>query len=72
MPVTKNDLITALRLEDAGAVAVIPLASPIGSGLGMINPFAIRTIKSRLSRTRAKLRASLGVPDDEAFGPLAA
>lgn len=30
------------------------------------------TIKSRLSRTRAKLRASLGVPDDEAFGPLAA
>lgn len=46
---TNDDLITALRLEDAGAVAVMPLASPIGSGLGMINPYFIRTIKSRLS-----------------------
>ncbi len=49
MAYTNDDLITALRLEDAGAVAVMPLASPIGSGLGMINPFAIRTIKARLS-----------------------
>lgn len=46
---TNDDLITALRLEDAGAAAVMPLASPIGSGLGMINPFTIRTIKRRLS-----------------------
>jgi thiazole synthase len=46
---TNEDLITALRLEDAGAAAVMPLASPIGSGLGMLNPFSIRTIKSRLS-----------------------
>ncbi|MEZ4379438.1 MAG: thiazole synthase [Gemmatimonadales bacterium] len=45
---TNDDLITALRLEDAGAVAVMPLASPIGSGLGMINAHAIRTIKARL------------------------
>ena len=46
---TNDDLITALKLEDAGAVAVMPLASPIGSGLGMLNPYAIRTIKQRLS-----------------------
>lgn len=46
---TNDDLITALRLEAAGAAAVMPLASPIGSGLGMINPFNIRTIKRRLS-----------------------
>jgi thiazole synthase len=46
---TNDDLITALRLEDAGAVAVMPLASPIGSGLGLLNPYAIRTIKHRLS-----------------------
>lgn len=46
---TNDDLITALRLEDAGAAAVMPLASPIGSGLGLLNPFNIRTIKSRLS-----------------------
>jgi thiazole synthase len=49
MAYTNDDLITALRLEDAGAVAVMPLASPIGSGLGMINPYFIRTIKSRLT-----------------------
>src|SRR5436190_13673905 len=49
MAYTNDDLITALRLEEAGAVAVMPLASPIGSGLGMLNPYAIRTIKHRLS-----------------------
>lgn len=48
MAYTNDDLVTALRLEDAGAIAVMPLASPIGSGLGMLNPFAIRAIKSRL------------------------
>jgi len=46
---TNDDLITALRLEDAGCAAVMPLASPIGSGLGLVNPYNIRTIKSRLS-----------------------
>jgi thiazole synthase len=46
---TNDDLVTALRLEDAGAAAVMPLAAPIGSGLGLLNPYAIRTIKARLS-----------------------
>ena len=46
---TNDDLITALRLEEAGAAAVMPLASPIGSGLGLLNPYSIRAIKSRLS-----------------------
>jgi thiazole synthase len=46
---TNEDLITALKLEEAGAAAVMPLASPIGSGLGLLNPFHIRLIKSRLS-----------------------
>ncbi len=46
---TNDDLITALRLEDAGCAAVMPLASPIGSGLGLINPYNIRTIKRRLT-----------------------
>ena len=45
---TNEDLIMAMRLEDAGCVAVMPLASPIGSGLGLINPYYIREIKSRL------------------------
>ena len=46
---TNDDLITALRLEDAGCAAVMPLASPIGSGLGLLNPHGIRTIKRRLA-----------------------
>jgi thiazole synthase len=46
---TNEDLVTALRLEDAGCAAVMPLASPIGSGLGLVNPYFIREIKNRLS-----------------------
>jgi thiazole synthase len=45
---TNDDVVTALRLEDAGCAAVMPLASPIGSGLGLINPYFIREIKNRL------------------------
>jgi len=46
---TNDDLITALKLEEIGCAAVMPLASPIGSGLGLLNPYSIRTIKRRLS-----------------------
>jgi thiazole synthase len=46
---TNDDLITALKLEEAGCAAVMPLASPIGSGLGLLNPYSIRTIKKRLT-----------------------
>jgi thiazole synthase len=49
MAYTNEDLITALRLEDVGCAAIMPLASPIGSGLGLINPYTVRTIKRRLS-----------------------
>jgi len=45
---TNEDLVTALRLEDAGCAAVMPLASPIGSGLGLVNPYYVREIKKRL------------------------
>ncbi len=48
MAYTNDDLVSALRLEDAGCVSVMPLASPIGSGLGLVNPYYIREIKDRL------------------------
>jgi thiazole synthase len=60
---TNDDLIAALRLEDAGAAAVMPLASPIGSGLGLLNPFAIRAIKSRL-RVPVIVDAGVGTASD--------
>ncbi|MBI4540239.1 MAG: thiazole synthase [Gemmatimonadetes bacterium] len=44
---TNDDVVVALRLEDAGCTAVMPLASPIGSGLGLVNPYYIREIKRR-------------------------
>ena len=43
-----TDLGVLRQLEDAGCAAVMPLASPIGSGLGVVNPHFIREIKRRL------------------------
>lgn len=44
MVYTNDDPITARRLEEIGCVAVMPLAAPIGSGLGVQNPYNILTI----------------------------
>jgi thiazole synthase len=63
MAYTNDDLITALRLEDAGAAAVMPLASPIGSGLGLLNPYSIRTIKKRL-KVPVLVDAGVGTASD--------
>jgi thiazole synthase len=63
---TSDDLITALRLEDTGCAAVMPLASPIGSGLGLVNPFNIRTIKSRL-QVPVIVDAGVGTASDAAL-----
>ena len=66
MAYTNDDLITALRLEDAGAAAVMPLAAPIGSGLGLVNPHNVRTIKHRLS-VPVVVDAGLGTASDAAL-----
>ncbi|HXW97150.1 MAG TPA: thiazole synthase [Gemmatimonadales bacterium] len=63
MAYTNDDLITALRLEEAGAAAVMPLASPIGSGLGLLNPYSIRTIKQRL-KVPVLVDAGVGTASD--------
>ncbi len=47
MAYTNDDLVTALKLEEVGVVSVMPLASPIGSGMGVVNPYFIREIKRR-------------------------
>jgi thiazole synthase len=48
LPYTSDDLVTALRLQDAGAACVMPLGAPIGSGLGLTNPMNIQIIASRM------------------------
>lgn len=44
LPYTSDDVITARKLEDAGCAVVMPLAAPIGSGLGIRNPHNLRLI----------------------------
>lgn len=48
LPYTSDDLIVARQLIDAGCPAVMPLAAPIGSGLGIRNPFNIRILVEEL------------------------
>lgn len=63
---TSDDLIVAQRLEQAGCVAVMPLGSPIGSGLGIRNPHAISLIAERLD-VPVVLDAGIGTASDAAL-----
>ncbi|NTU42461.1 MAG: thiazole synthase [Nitrospirales bacterium] len=57
-PYTNDDPIMAKRLEDAGAAAVMPLGAPIGSGLGIRNPYNIKII---LESARVPIIVDAGV-----------
>ncbi|MDA8059010.1 MAG: thiazole synthase, partial [Nitrospiraceae bacterium] len=48
-PYTNDDPILAKKLEDVGCAAVMPLAAPIGSGLGIRNPYNLRIIQETVS-----------------------
>src|SRR5580658_3631815 len=45
LPYTNDDVVNARKLIDAGAAAVMPLAAPIGSGLGVQNPANLRILR---------------------------
>src|SRR6202165_1501514 len=49
LPYTNDDLIAARKLIDAGAAAVMPLAAPIGSGLGIQNASNLRILRERIT-----------------------
>lgn len=49
LPYIGDDPIACRQLEELGCAAVMPLAAPIGSGLGVCNPYSIRIIKERAS-----------------------
>jgi len=65
MPYTGDDVVTALRLEDAGAACVMPLGGPIGSGLGILNPTNIRMIIDRV-KVPVIVDAGVGTASDVA------
>ena len=49
MPYANDDPVMAKKLEDAGAACVMPLAAPIGSGQGVVNPLNVRFILEAVS-----------------------
>ena len=65
MAYTNDDPVMAKKLEEAGAVAVMPLAAPIGSGLGIQNHLAIRTIVEN-AKVPILVDAGVGTASDAA------
>ncbi len=63
LPYTNDDPIAAKKLEDAGAAAVMPLGAPIGSGLGIRNPYNIRIIRE-VVRVPVIVDAGVGTASD--------
>ncbi len=66
MPYTNDDPIIAKRLEDAGAACVMPLGAPIGSGLGIRNPYNIKIILETVS-VPVIVDAGVGTASDAAI-----
>ncbi|SDN36887.1 thiazole synthase [Allokutzneria albata] len=66
LPYTNDDPVLARRLQDAGCVAVMPLGSPIGTGLGIRNPHNIELIVSRAT-VPVILDAGIGTASDAAL-----
>jgi thiazole synthase len=66
MPYTNDDPITAKKLEDAGAAVVMPLGAPIGSGLGICNPYNIRLIMEAVN-VPVIVDAGVGTASDAAI-----
>jgi thiazole synthase len=66
LPYTTDDPILARRLEDAGCAAVMPLGSPIGSGMGIANPYNIALICEQAS-VPVVLDAGIGTASDAAL-----
>jgi thiazole synthase len=66
LPYTGLDLVTALRLEEAGAAAVMPMAAMIGSGQGMQDAAGLKRIVERLA-VPVVVDAGIGTPSDAAI-----
>ena len=64
LPYFSDDLIMAKKLLDAGCPAVMPLAAPIGSGMGVQNPSNLRIMREQLPDATIIVDAGVGVPSD--------
>ncbi len=67
LPYFSDDLIMAKKLIDAGASAVMPLAAPIGSGLGIQNPNNLRIMREQITSVPIIVDAGVGTASDACF-----
>lgn len=67
LPYFTDDLIMAKKLLDAGCAAVMPLAAPIGSGLGIQNPANLRIMREQLPDATIIVDAGVGTASDAAI-----
>lgn len=63
-PYCTDDLVSCQRLLDAGCRILMPWGAPIGSGQGLLNPFALRTLRARLPDVPLIVDAGIGSPRD--------
>ena len=61
-PYCTDDLVTCQRLLDAGCRILMPWGAPIGSGQGLLNPWALRTLRERLPGVPLVVDAGIGSP----------
>jgi thiazole synthase len=67
MPYTNDDVVNARKLVDAGAAAVMPLAAPIGSGLGIQNTTNLRILRETITTVPLIVDAGVGTASDAAI-----
>jgi thiazole synthase len=67
LPYTNDDLVNARRLIDAGAAAVMPMAAPIGSGLGIQNATNLRILREMITEVPLIVDAGVGTASDAAI-----
>jgi len=65
-PYCTDDLVGCRRLLDAGCPLLMPWGAPIGSGQGLLNPFALRTLRERLPDVTLIVDAGIGAPSHAA------
>jgi len=65
-PYCTDDLVSCQRLLDVGCRILMPWGAPIGSGQGLINPYALRTLRERLPDVPLIVDAGIGSPMDAA------
>lgn len=61
-PYCTDDLVICQKLVDIGCTILMPWAAPIGSGKGLINPYALETLRLRLPHTLLIIDAGIGKP----------